>query len=75
LIPNPTQNDITFILPAALEINKIEIIDLSGKSLRKLTPNFYGERYTLDVSFLKTGSYFIQITDSKTLITKKFIKN
>ncbi len=75
LIPNPTQNDITFILPAALEIKKIEIIDLSGKSLRKLTPNFYGERYTLDVSFLKTGSYFIQIADSKTLITKKFIKN
>jgi hypothetical protein len=74
-VPNPTHENITVVFPTALEIKSARIIDLSGKYINELSPENYTDRFTVDVSHLKTGAYFIQISDDKSRITKKFVKN
>lgn len=69
LFPNPTTNKLH--IKTEQKIHKVSIYDINSKLIfsKKTTEN------TLDVSRLKKGIYFLQIsTENKSIINKKFIK-
>ncbi|MGB1308465.1 MAG: T9SS type A sorting domain-containing protein [Oceanihabitans sp.] len=71
MYPNPANEIINFKLPAGIEINNVEAIDMLGKqvTLHKREPNTYS------VSGLPSGVYFIAITANNRKFTKRLIKN
>ncbi len=73
LYPNPSQT--TFTLESAEKIiEKIEIIDILGKSM--CTKNIHNVVSTHDISHLKNGVYIIKIQlNNKQITIKKLIKN
>lgn len=66
LYPNPSNDKINFVS----EIEKAEVFDINGKSL-KITENVF----QLYVGDLPNGVYFIHINTEKGEFNKKFIKN
>ncbi len=70
IYPNPVKNNLR--LNSNESINKIELIDITGKLLK--TSICFSVKQDIDVSELKSGTYFIKIyTDNKTE-TLQFIK-
>lgn len=70
LYPNPVSNKLTIITNYDLRINKIEIVDLTGKILKKTTTNFN----SVNVNELPSGVYFIKIITDDRTTTQKFVK-
>ena len=69
IFPNPVQNIIKF--KTDIEINKIEIIDLTGQILQKT--NILNDTRQIDISQLNTGMYFAVFHTKNMKITKKII--
>jgi hypothetical protein len=69
LYPNPTSSILT--IDTDLKIQKINIIDITGKNVKSFTP----KTNTFNVSDLSNGIYFITIIGEGNSITKKFVKN
>ena len=69
IYPNPTSNYLT-IESEQLIINKINIIDIAGKTVNMVTTGFN----KVDVSVLPSGIYFIKLIGEEETITRKFIK-
>ena len=70
IYPNPVQNEL-FIELKENQINQINIIDLSGKTLltqKQINGN------SIDVSSLAQGVYTIQISTEKGIATSRFVK-
>ncbi len=68
IFPNPTSNRLT--IDTELKINEINIIDISGKTIKAITTDLN----IVNVVDLSNGIYFIKlITEERTLI-KKFVK-
>lgn len=71
LYPNPAKNLLSIDL-GALELSKMDITDINGKSISVEVENIN----SINVESLKPGVYFIEITDSKgNLSMKRFIKS
>ncbi|WP_395063206.1 T9SS type A sorting domain-containing protein [Flavobacterium sp.] len=70
LFPNPTQNNLTIINPDTIQLKSISIHNTIGQLVKKFN-NF---QENIDVSDLKSGTYFITIELEKGTITEKFIK-
>lgn len=68
IFPNPVSNQLTIVSSQA--INKVEIIDLTGKLIKTFKEN----TGILDVSDLNSGIYFIKLIADEETITKKFVK-
>lgn len=66
LYPNPT-ND--YLIIEGIEFNFAEIFDLTGRKLLVIQQN------NINVNFLSSGQYFINIHTSDKIITSKFVKN
>lgn len=69
IIPNPVVNELT-IENKGLDINKIEVVDLTGKIIKVFNQN----TNTIDVSELSVGVYFVNMHVNDKVISKKFIK-
>jgi hypothetical protein len=69
IYPNPTSDFLT-ILSDQLTINKITIIDISGKALKIIST----DSNVIDITELPSGIYFIKIIAKDKTITKKFVK-
>jgi len=67
--PNPVRNKLSIQMPSEFEANGIVIYDINGKVL--LETNIAEE---LDVSHFNSGLYFIKISSSQGVISKKFLK-
>ena len=63
--PNPAKKSIEVSGP---DIQQIEVLNLSSKSVLKSTVN------TIDISALASGSYVVRIKTSKGIVNKKLIK-
>ena len=63
--PNPTKGELTF----DRLVEKIEIIDLAGK-----TVGVYENKKQLNIETLPSGAYYLRITTGDKTITKKVIK-
>jgi len=73
MYPNPTDEKVTFSISKGIEAD-FRVYDVLGK-LVIYQPNIsITEEYTLDVSKLNNGIYFIRINSDKGTITKKMIK-
>jgi hypothetical protein len=70
LYPNPVKNVLNINAKNRLEIQSIEIYNTLGQ-LVIAKPNF---NQTIDVSNLKTGTYFVKVTTEKGSGSVKFIK-
>jgi alpha-tubulin suppressor-like RCC1 family protein len=66
--PNPAQDVLT--VSSSLEIQKLSVIDITGKLVK--TQN--GNATTIAVNDLKSGFYFLEITIDGKSETKKFVK-
>jgi len=70
--PNPAQDHITISNTSNSEITHIEIYNLLGAKVDEITIN--SQEAVIDVSTLKTGTYFFKIYADGGVITKKVIK-
>lgn len=70
IYPNPSQNQF-FIETIDSQVNRINILDLSGKVIETLNSYAHG----IDVSNLTSGIYFIQVYTNKGISTKRFTKS
>ena len=70
LSPVPAKNNLTITTKQAVTISSVSIYNTLGQLVQVIThPN-----ETLDVSNLKTGTYFIKVLSDKGTATGKFIK-
>lgn len=70
LYPNPINGNILY-LDTNQEL-EVKIIDILGKTL--LTDSVNNAKKEVNISQLKTGTYFIKLTSENGSVTKKFIK-
>ncbi len=68
IYPNPTSSELT--IETEESITKIEIIDITGKTIKTITPSLN----RINVTELPEGVYFIRIISEENIITHKFIK-
>ena len=57
------------VVETSHQINQLTVFDITGKQVVAGTQN------KLNVNFLNTGIYILQVTTDKGLVSKKFIKN
>ena len=69
LHPNPVEDYLT-ITNITSTISKIEIIDITGKTIKSISSN----AHKIDVIDLHKGFYFIRIATDDVEMTKKFVK-
>lgn len=70
LSPVPAKNTLTFTAKQDIEMSSISIYNTLGQLIQAIT----NPKETIDVSGLKTGSYFIKIITDKGTASSKFIK-
>jgi len=73
IAPNPASNLINITLPSNYTPNQITIINITGSTLATYT-NRTNSLFTIDVSNLANGIYFLQLNDGYKVVRKKFIK-
>lgn len=69
IFPNPTSTQLTIKI-GSLAIDKIDIIDITGKKIKSIKKNIT----TINVADLPSGIYFIKLFTEEKIITKKFVK-
>ena len=73
IFPNPTEQNINI---KANEITEITIIDLFGKIVYQSTNTSSVNNQVIDISFLNSGIYFMQVLNSRNqTCIRKIIKN
>ncbi|MDQ3191738.1 MAG: T9SS type A sorting domain-containing protein [Bacteroidota bacterium] len=65
--PNPAKGILTINF-SDLQVNEINLIDITGKSLLTIIPNMEA---SLDLKNLPSGTYFVKITTDQTTIVEK----
>jgi len=73
VIPNPTTGELR-ITNCELRINKIEILDLMGKTLSSNHLIISSSNPTIDISNLNSGIYFVKIVTEQGVTVKKVTK-
>ncbi|WP_179007633.1 T9SS type A sorting domain-containing protein [Winogradskyella forsetii] len=71
LFPNPAKDQLK--ITSQKIIDKLTIVDIKGRVLNDI--QLSNSEYTLDVSTLTKGVYFLEIQSGESKSTKKFIKN
>ncbi len=71
IYPNPTNSSITVSINTGLDNLHYTIYNLLGSKLAE--GQFKGKTYTIDVSSLSNGVYFLKIYNSNSSINKKFV--
>lgn len=72
--PNPTQDQLFIQYQASVEAD-IRVFDVSGKMVLYSPDQQLSGAYSLDVSSLKDGIYFVRLNSGNGVATQKFIKN
>lgn len=70
IYPNPTANVLTVSTPSGIE--KIELLDVSGKIVKLIQGN--SNEIRTDISDLSSGMYFVKVYSSLGIATKKLLK-
>jgi len=71
LFPNPVKNEL--YITSSQIIDKLIVIDINGRVLNSI--EISTTNYSLDVSKLTKGVYFLEIQSSESKSVKKFVKN
>ena len=75
IFPNPADESVTLNWTGVLENGLIEIIDLSGKTIRSLTLQGSVSSYQINISDISPGVYLIRVSDGTSSEYRKIIKN
>lgn len=75
LIPNPAENSVDVVLDKNNIYNSIEIYNTLGQKVKSVIPELEMSTFTIDLSDLSKGIYFVNVTtaDDK-VISKKLVK-
>ena len=73
IVPNPANDRVIIAMAEAVEAD-IRLFDISGKLVIYQPDVTIANRYTLDISGLKTGVYFVRINSNLGTVTKRLIK-
>jgi len=71
IYPNPA-HDFVVIENSKLRIQNLEVLDITGKTIKQLTVN--NSEYKIQVEDLKEGVYFIKLTTNNTTEVVRFVK-
>lgn len=74
VFPNPADDRITLICPPDKEMDRVELMDVQGKTLL-VKSRESGTLAEIDISHLPEGIYFVKIYSGKDLIYKKLVKD
>ena len=74
LYPNPATKSITLLTNKAISIDTISIYNAIGQLIVETPINNFIPSFVMDISNLSKGIYFIEISNAKNKITKKFVK-
>ena len=74
LYPNPAKNTINIDVVSGVIIQSISVYNPLGQLIKTLTANEINASLAIDVTALKTGTYFMEINSNQGKTTKKFIK-
>jgi pectate lyase len=69
--PNPVSNELTISVPNEVNIEGINIYDLTGRLIKESK----GSATAINISDFVNGSYIVSVYSSEGIITKKIIKN
>lgn len=72
--PNPTNDLVTVSNNGSIQINKVSILDINGRTVKSLNYNGVTETQ-INVAELNAGIYFMNIDTNEGIATKKVIKN
>lgn len=75
IYPNPTQDILNIDLHSSeyASFDQVSIVDLHGRSLRVEQLNTMSDKFTIDVSEIPNGIYFLSANSEQTTILRKFI--
>ncbi|MBT0608334.1 T9SS type A sorting domain-containing protein [Aequorivita echinoideorum] len=73
LYPNPAKSEVTISLPQNM-LADVRVFDITGKLLIYEADAFSSKSYTMDVSSLNPGTYFVRLNTENGMVTKKLIK-
>ena len=68
--PNPADGDVNIV--STTEITTLQIVNMLGQNVLSMTPN--SKEFTIDVSGLSSGAYFINAITNGVTTTKKLIR-
>jgi hypothetical protein len=74
LYPNPAQNTVNINVVSEVNLESISIYNPLGQLVKTLIANEINTSLSLDVTALKTGTYFMEINSNYGKTTKKFVK-
>jgi Secretion system C-terminal sorting domain len=74
LYPNPAINTININVASGVIIESIAVYNPLGQLVKTLVTSELNSSLSIDVSALKTGTYFMEITSNNGKTTKKFVK-
>lgn len=63
--PNPANSFVTVAFPSGAELNRVEVLDLSGRVVAIETVNGKSNRLTISTSTFTNGLYIIRAVDTK----------
>lgn len=73
--PNPATDQITVQIPGDNNFKNLRVFTISGKTIQQISLNKFTERtYTLNISSLTEGVYFVELSGDQARKTGKFIK-
>jgi hypothetical protein len=74
LYPNPATNTININVASGVSLQSVSIYNTLGQLVKTLDDTDLNALLPLDVSVLKTGTYFMKINSNNGKTTKKFVK-
>ncbi|MBL0013406.1 MAG: T9SS type A sorting domain-containing protein [Flavobacterium sp.] len=74
LTPNPASNILNIDVPSGVTIQSIAIYNPLGQLVKTFTDAILSSSSSIDVSALKTGTYFMEINSNQGKTTQKFVK-
>jgi hypothetical protein len=74
LYPNPADNTINISTQSNIMVQTVNIFNALGQSVKSDTIGNLSKTSTIDITNLKTGTYFIEILTDSGKTTRKFIK-
>jgi len=71
IYPNPVTSQLNVVSTTSLKIERVEMLDVTGKVVKNITQNFT----KIDVSSLQRGVYFVKIYTDKGVGNQRIIKD
>ena len=72
LFPNPATDKITVERSGTVKETNLAIVDIEGQEF--ITSQITEPKTQVDISNLTSGVYFVRVTNDRTVVVRKFVK-